>query len=79
MLQIVLAIFACVAAAAPAYEDNSVEHPAILVDERHMADDASSYTFKIETQDGISRQESGAALPGTASEEGGIEQSGTVS
>ena len=66
-------------AAAPSYEDNSAEHPAILVDERHMADDASSYTFKIETQDGITRQESGAVLPDTASEEGGIEQSGTVS
>ncbi|XP_050717403.1 cuticle protein CP14.6-like [Eriocheir sinensis] len=76
----VLAFLAAVAAAAPqGYEDTSVEYPAILVDERQMADDASSYTFKIETQDGITRQESGSVLPGTGSEEGGIEQSGTVS
>lgn len=73
-------LFAAVAAAAPQGNvDNSIEHPSIIVDERHMADDASSYTFKIETQDGIKRQESGSALPGTGSEEGGIEQSGTVS
>lgn len=75
-----LALIVAAATAAPqVYDDKSVEHPAILVDERQMADDASSYTFKIETQDGITRQESGSALPGSGSEEGGIEQSGTVS
>jgi len=85
--QIVLACVAAMAVAAPQqyYEapsarsfDNSLEVAAILRDERQMADDASRYNFVIETEDGIKREEFGAAIE-DGSAEGAVAQSGKIS
>lgn len=63
---------------APSYRAvSSREVPAILVDERQMADDASSYTFQMETEDGISRQESGTVVLDGDDDVAGIAQSGS--
>lgn len=61
----------------PSYRAVSREVPAILVDERHMADDASSYTFQMETEDGISRQESGTVVLDGDDDVAGVAQSGS--
>ncbi|XP_066964357.1 cuticle protein AM1239-like [Macrobrachium rosenbergii] len=58
--------------------DHSAEVPAILRDERQMSDDASSYNFAIETEDGIQREEFGSAID-DGSAEGAVAQSGKVS
>ncbi|XP_042236424.1 larval cuticle protein 65Ag1-like [Homarus americanus] len=78
MKLIVLTCVAAVALASPVYDQHSAETPKILVDERHIADDASYYNFQVETEDGITRQESGATIK-EGSAEGAVAQSGSVS
>ena len=58
--------------------DDSHEVPAILRDDRQMSDDASSYNFAIETEDGIQREEFGSAID-DGSAEGAVAQSGKIS
>ncbi|XP_064079215.1 larval cuticle protein 65Ag1-like [Macrobrachium nipponense] len=58
--------------------DHSAENIAILRDERQMSDDATSYNFAIETEDGIQREEFGSAID-HGSAEGAVAQSGKVS
>ncbi|XP_068228011.1 larval cuticle protein 65Ag1-like [Palaemon carinicauda] len=57
---------------------SSAEVPAILRDDRQMSDDASSYNFAIETEDGIQREEFGSAID-SGSAEGAVAQSGKIS
>ncbi|KAK4290928.1 hypothetical protein Pmani_034080 [Petrolisthes manimaculis] len=68
-----------VEAPSPSYRALSREVPAILLDERHMEDDASSYTFQTETEDGISRQESGTVVLDGDDDVAGVAQSGSYS
>ena len=58
--------------------DDSHEVVAILRDDREMSDDATSYNFAIETEDGIQRSEFGSAID-DGSAEGAVAQSGTIS
>ncbi|KAK3865788.1 hypothetical protein Pcinc_028630 [Petrolisthes cinctipes] len=66
-------------APSPSYRASSKEVPAILLDDRYMASDASSYTFQTETEDGISRQESGTVVLDGDDDVAGVAQSGSYS
>ena len=62
--------------AAPQYDQDSDEVIPILRDDRVHPDDGS-YSFDVETGDGIVRSESGARIP-DESAEGAVGQQGAV-
>ncbi|KAK7075178.1 hypothetical protein SK128_015227, partial [Halocaridina rubra] len=75
----IVACLAAVALAAPRPDKpSSDEVPAILRYDNEMADDGSKYNFAIETEDGIQREEFGAAIE-DGSAEGAVAQAGKIS
>ncbi|KAK7075177.1 hypothetical protein SK128_015226 [Halocaridina rubra] len=77
-LLIVSCLAAVVLAAPRPDKPSSDEVPAILRYDNEMADDGSKYNFVIETEDGIQREEFGAAIE-DGSAEGAVAQAGKIS